>query len=403
MKTLSLVSISLAVLTMSACTSHTVKRVNSVKAINAEQEVAQAALLDVGLVVFNPNVPEDQEPGKDNIFPQVRKAEARYIPYVIRNTLEATNQWGAVRVLPEQDPLSELMITGEIIHSDGFTLVLKIDVVDAAGKVWLQKVYEDTATQFAYRQDISYKGDPFQDLYNQLANDLYRIRSKMSMDKLDNIRTIAALKYAGSLSPESFGDHLTKNRSGQVVINCLPADNDPMFQRVNRIRETEYLFVDTVDQQYANFFRQMDPSYDQWRRYSYDEVIALDDVKRASRTRMLAGLLSIAGGAALSSKSNNRLGQIAGNAGVLGGLGILKQGYDVGKEATLHRETLKELASSFDAEVSPIVIEVEGEVVKLNGSLDAQYNEWRKLLQQIYANETGLPAPEAAPALGSSQ
>ena len=34
---------------------------------------------------------------------------------------------------------------------------------------------------------------------------------------------------------------------------------------------------------------------------------------------------------------------------------------------------------SFDAEVSPLVVEVEGETVELTGSAEAQFAEWRKI------------------------
>ena len=49
------------------------------------------------------------------------------------------------------------------------------------------------------------------------------------------------------------------------------------------------------------------------------------------------------------------------------------------------------MANSFDSEVQPIVMNVEGQVVKLTGSLEVQYAEWRQMLRQIYAAETGLP------------
>ena len=41
-------------------------------------------------------------------------------------------------------------------------------------------------------------------------------------------------------------------------------------------------------------------------------------------------------------------------------------------------------------------MEVEGEVVKLSGSIEAQYAEWRRLMREIYAEEVGLAtAPPA--------
>ncbi|MDX1571432.1 MAG: hypothetical protein R3200_13180 [Xanthomonadales bacterium] len=383
------------ILLLAGCTSHTITRVDSVEVIRAERELPAEALLDVGIAVFDPGIPDYQDPRDDDpVFPEVRKAEARYIPYQLRRTLEQTNQWGAVRVLPEADPAAELLVTGKIDDSDGYVLELRIKAVDSTGRVWLEEKYIGNATQFAYRDDVDFPGDPFQDIYDEIANDLLQARQKLARRDLREVRTVGQLKYARELSPHAFGDHLTEDRRGRVAINRLPSPNDPMLARVKRIRDSEYLFIDTVDQQYATFYNQMDPSYDQWRRYSYEETLAMQDVKRSARTRMLAGALAALGGAAVSSKANNTGTQIVGNSAILGGLTLMKQGYDVGKEADLHQEALKELATSFDSEVAPIVMNVEGEVVKLSGTLEAQYHEWRRLLRQIYAEEVGLPLAE---------
>lgn len=377
---------------LAACTSHTVKRVDAVKVDRAQAEIPSAALLDVGITVFDAGIAEDQQTDVDDgIFPRVREAEARYVPYTLRRAMESSNQWGAVRVLPEADPAAEVLVSGEILESDGTTLSIRVLATDATGREWLNRTYHDTATSFAYRDDLDYQGDPFQNLYNQVANDLLEARRKLSTDELVRIREIGSLKYAAELSPDAFGDHLRRESDGRISVNRLPSPNDPMLARVARIRETEYLFVDTVDQQYAAFYDQMDPSYDQWRRYSYEETMALADIRRSARTRMLAGALAAIGGGAISSKSSSPAGSIVGNAAVLGGLTLMKQGYDTGKQSKIHEEALKELATSFDSEVAPIVIQVEGEVVKLTGSLESQYHEWRRLMREIYATETGLP------------
>jgi 3-dehydroquinate synthetase len=118
---------------------------------------------------------------------------------------------------------------------------------------------------------------------------------------------------------------------------------------------------------------------------------------------MLAGAATIIGGALVAKEANTRVGSAVGQAVAVGGIAALKQGYDVGKQAKIHEDALTELASSFNAEVEPIVVEVEGEVVKLNGSLDAQYKNWRQLLRQIYSEEVGLPvAQETANEMGEA-
>ncbi|MGH8188684.1 MAG: hypothetical protein ACREUC_19155, partial [Steroidobacteraceae bacterium] len=67
---------------------------------------------------------------------------------------------------------------------------------------------------------------------------------------------------------------------------------------------------------------------------------------------------------------------------------------------------LKQLGESFQAEVQPMVVEVEGRSLQLKGTAEEQYHEWRRLLKELYENETGLPvqtpaaasAPPATPA-----
>ena len=387
----------LFVFTFAATTTAATKfnEINSVKLIQASAELSTTELLDIDLAIFEPGVPTDVEKqAEQNIYPQVREAEARYIPYVLRATIERSNLWGAVRMTPGQNPLSEVVINGKILHSDGTELQVSVSVSDATGKHWYERTYSDEASKFNYRPDLGIPGDPFQDLYHQIANDIYAYRSKLSEEELRRIRDIANLRYAAEISPDAFGQHLKVDKKGRFSINRLPSDSDPMMARVSRIKESEYLFIDTVDQQYGQFFYNMDPSYSSWRRFSFEEVIAEKELKASSRRRMLAGAATVVGGAVLSSKSNSRMGDSLGQAVAVGGLSAIKQGYDVGKQAKIHEDALQELAASFNAEVEPIVMEVEGEVVKLTGTLDAQYQNWRQLLRQIYAEEVGLPVAQ---------
>ena len=73
-------------------------------------------LLDIGIMLFDPNVPEKENP---MIFPEIRKAEARYMPYHLTKTLESTGHWGGVWVLPERSKAIDLIVVGRIEKSDG--------------------------------------------------------------------------------------------------------------------------------------------------------------------------------------------------------------------------------------------------------------------------------------------
>jgi hypothetical protein len=65
----------------------------------------------------------------------------------------------------------------------------------------------------------------------------------------------------------------------------------------------------------------------------------------------------------------------------------------------LHKDSIRELGQSFDAEAQPLVVEVEGQTRRLTGSAEQKYQEWRRILREIYATETGgvlssdLPQP----------
>lgn len=394
-KLLGLCAASIVIVGCAAGTT-TVKKVNSVEAIQAQAEVSEAELLNVGIVVFDSNLPESEELREEqNIFPSVREAEARYFPFELRDTMEGTNHWGAVRVLPARDNTVDLLVTGTIQHSDGEVLSVDIVAEDSTGRRWLSKRYGDIASKFSYREETGGTVDPFQDMYNLISNDLYAVKRKMSVDEQANIRTISDLKFAAELSPDAFGEHISVNKKGRVQIARMPAENDPMMARVQRIRQSEYLFVDTVDDQYSVFHQEMGPSYDSWRRFSYEETMALREVKRSARNRALLAGAAILGGAVASSKSSTRTGRTLGNLAVIGGVGLAKTAYDRSKDADIHRQALKELAASFDSEVAPIVMEVEGEVIKLNGSLETQYREWKRILREIYAAETGFPVAES--------
>ena len=69
---------------------------------------------------------------------------------------------------------------------------------------------------------------------------------------------------------------------------------------------------------------------------------------------------------------------------------------EISEEADIHNEALRELGESLQAEVSPLVVDIEGQTVELSGSIEEQYQKWRKLLHEIYINETGFAINDVA-------
>jgi hypothetical protein len=61
----------------------------------------------------------------------------------------------------------------------------------------------------------------------------------------------------------------------------------------------------------------------------------------------------------------------------------------------MHTDVLKELSASFEAEAAPLVVDVEGRTLRLTGTAEEQYAEWRRLLHELYVEETGLVTGDA--------
>ncbi len=105
--------------------------------------MAEPQLLDVGIGVFDANVPATEKEQKAHrMDPDVRAAEARYMPVLLASTLQGTGYWGQVRVVPRGLTAFDVNIAGTIVESTGQKLKLAIVATDATGHVWLSKNYE---------------------------------------------------------------------------------------------------------------------------------------------------------------------------------------------------------------------------------------------------------------------
>ena len=379
---------------LGACVNQTVKS-TSVPAIkNASVEVPEGQLLDVGIAIFDPGL-EEYEEGKQ-IYPEVRKAEARYMPNLLAEAMQESGAWGAVRVVPGSATITDLVVEGEILHSNGEELQLLITATDSRGVVWLNRKYTGKASRYAYDSATRSTYDPFQVVYNTIANDLLHRQEELAARDRENIRTVTELLFARSFSEEAFAGYLGKTRKGDYLILRLPAENDPMVERVRSIRERDLLFIDTLQEYYGNFNGEMYGPYQEWRKLSYEEAMAMQELRAESTRRLIAGGVAVLAGIAAAG-ANDTSTRTAGNVAVIGGGYLLKSGLEKRAEAQIHVEALEELGMSLEAEITPSVIELEDRSVMLSGNVEDQYDQWRELLAEIYRAEIGAlePPPEA--------
>ncbi len=343
--------------------------VGNVSLLIANEEPAEARALDIGVQVFTSQAGEDAvaRTGAE-IFSQIRKTETQYLPVALRSTLLESKQWGIVRVLPEADPSMDLYLEGRILASDGVNLTLHIRATDSTGRLWLDKVYTDVARVADYPdaapalldRGLTFGEDPFQDIYSAISNDLLAFQQSLTQEGLERIQNVSQLRYASDLSPEAFSRYLQEDEQGLLMVNRLPARNDPLLGNVADIQARNDVFIDTIDEYYEALYQDVKPIYDIWRQYSFEQVNAeRDSIERAR----------------------------SGNANT-GSFEAISQNYNRYKWSKIFEQEFVALASGFVSETAPAVLELSRNVNGLTGPVEEQYAQWRVLLRGLFEIET---------------
>lgn len=397
----------LGVAFLNGCASVPGKQVaDGVAPLTPEAELNDGELLNVSIQVFDPGqLPEDPDK-REGLSPEIREAESRFAPIHLKHTLQRTGYWGVVRVVPDQDVGSEVLVQGAILLSDGENASVQITVTDARNVIWFQRTYAETARPEEHVGVEMEKEDVFQDLFNTIANDLVVYRNSLSEREIEDIRQIAAMKYAMSMAPDAFGSYLATDEQGRVSLQRLPAESDPMFERVEAVKVRDDLLVDTINDYYDIYYQDLWEPYSNWRRYRHEEVATLRKLERQALTRQILGITAIVGAIALGTAGDYETAvrtRPLQDVLIAGGAYSVYSGHQVRQESKINQEAIEELGSSFSSEAEPLTIEVEGQTVRLTGSAEQQYATWRSMLKQIYAQETGLideseTIPELAPA-----
>ena len=219
-----------------------------VELVQAQSEVPEELLLDVGIQLFDPGLPDDEYERymleEKGIYADVRNSEARYFPMRLKQTLEMSGYWGAVRIVPASHVV-DLRIGGTIHKSNGKDLEIDLIVVDARGKKWLDRRYKGEANPIVYKETETDR-EPFQSLYNEIANDLLKVAQKLDQEDVQEVRRVAELRFANYLAPIAFSDYLEVKKN-KYKIEKLPSYEDPMMLRLADIRERDFMFVDHVE------------------------------------------------------------------------------------------------------------------------------------------------------------
>jgi hypothetical protein len=347
--------------------------VGDVNLIQAIQAPSANALLEIGVQVFGTaqKEAEEYEIG-DWVFDEIIRKETQFLPHLLKNTLVDSRQWGAIRVIPDRDPSLDLIVEGEIVQSDGETLELQIRAFDSSGREWLNKTYADQSIQEEYPESTRFTldntfdainfVDPFQDIYNRIANDLVAVRTNLGEQTLRDLNLVTDMLYAGDLSPSDFSGAVKENEDGLLVIDRLPSLDDPMMARVADMKYRHHLFIDTVDEYYQTLYEDIQPAYVLWRRYSIDQITEIE-----------------------TSQQEASQSDYGSSSGFLS----LSQRYDRFKWSKIFEREFNDLAAGFNNELAPAFLELNSQVHGLTGTMEQQYREWRGILRRLFELENG--------------
>ena len=310
----------------------------------------EAPALDVAIELFDPGISDDDR----SPLAAVRRMESQLLAGELRETLVRSNQWGVVRLVPTASSLTPVSIRAAILLSDGRDLVLDVVVKDAMGALW----FDHTV---AYRQQAA-GDDGLEGIFNALANRLLSAWRGKHRDERYALLQGADIAYAEALAPEAFSGMIQRSETGWQVVR-LPAEDDPMLERIERIRNQEYLFCDTIDEQYVDMVDRVGPTYRLWRAATLEQTEWLERYQKRAAART---------GSAGDSEFTR-----------------MQAEYAAYRSFRIQEQALFELAEAFDGEARPTVIRTQDQVFRLEGTLDTQYETWRGLLRDIYLIETG--------------
>jgi hypothetical protein len=389
---------------LAGCSSSEVVVAHTVPLSTATEPVAEAELLDVGVVIFDSGVPEGEvdkevleELIREGTFVHIRRSESVYMSVLLRDTLQKTGNWGSVWITPKETTAADLSIATKIMHSDGDLLQLVVTAKDSTGRVWLdEESYEMETAAGAFNRQRYPNLDPYQDVFNSIANDLAAVARELNARDRRNIRTVTDLRYAADVSPEAFNGYVVLD-DDRYTLNRLPAEGDPQFERTQRVRQRERLFLDTLDQHYAQFSAEATQPYNSWREYAREEAITIRELTKSTRWRTGMGIATIVASIVYGNQSDGAFSdRLIRDALMYVGVDMIRASQVRKQEKRLHTETLEELSESFDDEIKPLVVEVQGTQHRLVGTAEAQYEEWRNLLRQIFVTESGFVPEDVA-------
>ena len=324
----------------------------------AAADVSGSPPLNVSIPVFSSGLPKDASAYAEiGVFPRIREIEARFLPFALRRRLAESGDWGAVRVVSDDVVIEELVVRGELLQSDGRLLEIRIRAEDASGAIWLDQRFLATTGNA--------DGEPAHErLFAEVSARLGKARLEQPAGQLNNVRDLALLRYGARLAPTTFGQYLEETDDGWFRIVRLPARDDPMLDRITRIREAEYVIIDAADGRYETLHEDVASIYAVWQQFNRKSLgYEAQDTRRIAESEP---------------------------AGPRGSYDALLHAYENYKYSRMTAEERDDMAVAFDNEVRPILADLDERLAVYNAWVEDRYRQWNQLLEELNEIETRL-------------
>jgi hypothetical protein len=230
--------------------------------------------------------------------------------------------------------------------------------------VWFERHFESRSADAGALSANADTGSPYQPLYDEIARVLRASREQLNDRELQRIAEVSLMRYAAELAPSAFGQYIAEDADGRYSLQRLPARSDPMLERIERIRLTEYVITDTVDAKFRELHGEIASTYALWRDYRRKSVEY--------------------------DRQNAEHAQATSSDVPRGSYDALKTLYDNYKWDRVTAQEQDRLAIAFNNEVGPVVEAMEARIDELENWVDAKYAEWHGLLEELFEVETEL-------------
>jgi hypothetical protein len=344
--------------------------------------------------VFDPGLSEEAEDYKEEgVWPELRRAESNRFAVKLKEAMEKTGAFGAVRVTPDQNATGDLYVLGKIVESNGEDVEILIDVVDITGDQWFSRSFDHTVGPGFHKNTRNEGLDPYDPVFDAAANRIALELEDYEVADIESLQRVTELRFGSNFAEEAFVEHL--DLTGRTVdLVSFPAEDDPMLRRTRAVRVRDQLFVDGLQDHYRAFSAEMQTSYLIWQEQSLLEIEARSEANKKAAGQAALGVLAV-GLSVLAimagARSNSTAGSTAATTGaVVGGVvgaKLLTDSFRTSEEAKVHREALEELGQSIDIDLAPRVVAFEKETVELTGTAAEQFAQWREFLQKIFEQE----------------